>query len=169
MKTVRTVLITFGLTTLLYGAFALLTVAIDPAFAGRSIYQLFRTTGFPALIIGIACLLSVIVIVFAYAAFRDDTKSRKSASMQQEEEAFLENETVSVEEYEETFSPVIHKKVRPQPDPEPEEETMEEEDAPALDETLFRAPRSSGTQHCIFCGTAFPISEYVCPKCGKRA
>jgi hypothetical protein len=46
---------------------------------------------------------------------------------------------------------------------------MEEEDAPALDETLFRAPRSSGTQHCIFCGTAFPISEYVCPKCGKRA
>ena len=35
MKTVRTVLITFGLTTLLYGAIALLTVAIDPAFAGR--------------------------------------------------------------------------------------------------------------------------------------
>ena len=80
MKTIRTVLATFGMTTLLYGAFALFCVSIDPAFTARSIYQLFRDTGFPFLVVGIACLLSVLIISFAIAAFRDDSKARRGTA-----------------------------------------------------------------------------------------
>lgn len=173
MKTLRTVLITFGLTTLFYGAFALLIVSIDPAFAARSIYQMFRVTGFPILIVGIACLLLVLVISFAYAAFRDDPKSRRAQSRSEEEDSFLENETVPAEEYEATYSSVVQRKARPRPEAEPEEpddaeDDGEKDETPPLDESLFRSRRAEGTQHCIYCGTAFSASETVCPRCGKR-
>ena len=53
MKTIRTILATFGVTSALYGLFALIMMRMNPAFTGRTIYQLFRETGFVALVIGI--------------------------------------------------------------------------------------------------------------------
>lgn len=165
MKNLRTALITFGMTTLLYGTFALLTVAIDPAFAGRSIYQLFRDTGFPALVIGIACLLGVLLIAFAYAAFRGDVKPKRAPEPEDDEEAFLENETVPAEEYERPYGPV---RTRRAAAPEPDLFSDDEDDEPTVDETLLRRQGAPKTQHCIFCGTPFPMADSVCPKCGKH-
>ena len=51
MKTIRTILATFGVTTALYGLFALIAMRVNPAFVGRSIYQLFRDTGCPFLVV----------------------------------------------------------------------------------------------------------------------
>ncbi len=178
MKTIRTILATFGMTTLLYGAFALFCVSIDPAFTARSIYQLFRDTGFPFLVVGIACLLSVLIISFAVAAFRDEPKNRRAAAV--DEEQFLEEETVPVEEYERQWTPELKKKSRDAlsyeqsddaPDLFAEDDAADEasdDDAPALDETLFRQPQQQ-MRRCVFCGTAYPETDAVCPKCGRRA
>ena len=172
MKTLRTVLATFGMTTLIYGAFALFTVTIDPAFAGRSIYRMFRDTGFPALVIGIACLLSAAVILFAAAAFRDDPKSRRAAAPAEDEDRFIEEETVPVETYEEEWTPAVKKKSRAAlklEKDEPAPDLFADDDEPKLDETMFRKPKAEKLRHCLFCGTAYPTSQSVCPKCGKRA
>lgn len=181
MKTFRTVLATFGITTLLYGGFALLTVGIDPAFAGRSVYQMFRETGFPALVVGIACLLSALIILFTGAAFRDGAKPKRPSS--EDEDFFLENETVPVDEYEEQW---VSSEEEPQsaetaptedvpetPDlfaeDEPDEET-DEDSSPKLDESFFASSRSpESMRYCIFCGTSYPTADAVCPKCGKRS
>lgn len=179
MKTIRTVLATLGMTTLLYGAFALFCVSIDPAFTARSIYQLFRDTGFPFLVVGIACLLSVLIISFAIAAFRDDSKARRSTAAVDEEQ-FLEEETVPVEEYERQWTPELKKKSRDAlsyedsddtPDLFAEDETADEpadEEPPTLDASLFRQPNQP-MRRCVFCGTAYPETDAVCPKCGRRA
>ena len=181
MKTLRTVLATFGITTHLYGGFALITVGVDPAFAGKSIYQMFRDTGFPSLVIGIACLLSVLIILFTGAAFRDNTKSRKVSS--EDEDFFLENETVPVEEYEEQW---ISKKAPSEKDSsaskeEPAEtpdlfadddsyKESDEDSSPSLDDSFFAPSRSpESMRYCIFCGTPYPTTAAVCPKCGKRS
>lgn len=162
MKTIRTMLATFGMTTLLYGGFALLCVTVDPAFAGRSIYQMFRDTGFPAVVIGIACLLSVIIISFAVAAFRDEPRSRRSA--EQDDEEFLENETVAVEDYDaDEWTPAMKKKSRAAL--AYEQDADEDED----DDSAYARPRKQKMRHCLFCGAAFPAGSAVCPKCGKRA
>ncbi len=170
MKTIRTILITFGLTTLLYGGFALFCVSIDPPFASRSIFQMFRDTGFPVLVIGIACLLAVLLISFAVSAFRDNPKKGSAAEA---EDAFLEEETVSVEEYEQEWTPKLKRKARQAPVSEPDAEESSvpeaEDDTPALDESLFRQTAAAPTQRCIFCGTAYPSSDSVCPKCGRRS
>ena len=171
MKTLRTVLATFGMTTLVYGAFALFTVTIDPAFAGRSIYRMFRDTGFPALVVGIACLLSAAVIIFATAAFRDDAKARRAAA-DEDDEQFIEEETVPVDTYEEQWTPAVKKKSRAAlklEKDEPAPDLFADDDEPKLDETMFRKPKAEKTRQCLFCGTAFPVSQSVCPKCGKRA
>ena len=183
MKTFRTVLATFGITTLLYGGFALLTVGIDPAYAGRSVYQMFRATGFPALVIGVACLLSALIIIFTGAAIRDGEKPKKVSA--EDEDFFLENETVPVEEYEEQWvsSEEKGKATKPaakaeEPDDEmpdlfAEDDPDEESDAdssPQLDESFFASSRSpESMRYCIFCGTSYPTSAAVCPKCGKRS
>lgn len=164
MKNLRTALITFGMTTLLYGAFALLTVAIDPAFAGRSIYQLFRDTGFPALVIGIACLLAVLLIAFAYAAFRGDVKPKRAPEPEDDEEEFLAAETVPAAEYDRPYRPVRTRRA-----PEPELFADDADEEPMVDETLLRRQGAPRMQHCIFCGTSFPAADRVCPKCGKQA
>ena len=173
MKTIRTILITFGLTTLLYGGFALFCVSIDPPFASRSIFQMFRDTGFPVLVIGIACLLAVLLISFAVSAFRDNPK--KGAAYEEDEDRFLEEETVSVEEYEQEWTPKLKRKPRPVSAEEDRPEEMAadgdepEDDTPALDESLFRQATAPQTQRCVFCGTTYPSSDPVCPKCGRRA
>ncbi len=181
MKTLRTVLATFGITTLLYGGFALITVGVDPAFAGKSIYQMFRATGFPSLVIGIACLLSVLIILFTGAAFRDNSKSKKVSS--EDEDFFLENETVPVEEYEEQW---ISRKNSAEKDSVTKEEEAfqtpdlfadddlskksDEDSAPSLDGSFFAPSRSQESmRYCIFCGTPYPTTAAVCPKCGKRS
>ena len=174
MKTIRTVLITFGMTTLLYGGFALFCVSIDPPFASRSIYQMFRDTGFPILVVGISCLLAVLVISYALYAFRDQPKGKSPSNPA--EDKFLEEETVSVEEYENAWTPKLRNKHSgfpyQKPEPEQNEDPAEEEadDTPALDETLFSQQGTSvQTQRCVFCGTSFPVSDSVCPKCGRHA
>ena len=173
MKTIRTILITFGLTTLLYGGFALFCVSIDPPFASRSIFQMFRDTGFPVLVIGIACLLAVLLISFAVSAFRDNPK--KGAAPAEDEDRFLEEETVSVEEYEQEWTPKLKRKARQSSavgkedaDSSAPDEDEPVDDTPALDESLFRQT-SAQTQRCVFCGTSYPSSDPVCPKCGRRA
>lgn len=157
MKTLRTALITFGLTSIAYGIFAMLTVAIDPAFAGRSIYSLFSDTGFPALAIGFACVLAVILISVTLVALRP-----KKAKRPNDEADFLENETVPVEEYERQYAPVVRKKA-PRPQRTPAEELSADE---LPDETSFR-PQKNAALHCIFCGSKIPEGSDVCPKCGK--
>ncbi len=175
MKTIRTILITFGLTTLLYGGFALFCVSIDPPFASRSIFQMFRDTGFPVLVIGIACLLAVLLISFAVTAFRDNPKKGSAAA--DEEESFLEEETVSVEEYEQKWTPKLKHKARQasvsaqnvEEAPVPDGDDASDDDTPALDESLFRQTAAASTQRCVFCGTTYPSSDPVCPKCGRRS
>lgn len=173
MKTIRTVLITFGMTSLLYGGFALFCVSIDPPFASRSIYQMFRDTGFPILVIGIACFLAVLVISYALYAFRETTKSKGSSLPP--EDKFLDEETVSVEEYERNWTPKLRNKHGAghyqNPEAETENDIAEEDsdDVPVLDDSLFSPPAGSvQTQRCIFCGTSFPVSDPVCPKCGRH-
>ena len=116
MKTIRTILATFGVTTLLYGLFALLAMRLDLAFTGRSIYQLFRETGFAALVLGIGCVLSFIIMTVAIVAFRDDGSRKKRDFLEDDsEEAFLEDETVPAEradEADETWSPEMKRKQR---------------------------------------------------------
>ena len=163
MKTLRTALITFGLTSLAYGIFAMLTVAFDPDYAGRSIYRLFSDTGFPMLIVGIACVLAVLLISFSLAAFRGEVRQRKAES--DDEEAFLEKETVPAAEYDAQRYAAPQKRQKRRPAPKEQPELPEE-----FDETMLRsaAPAEPQTQHCIFCGTAFPAGDSVCPKCGRH-
>ena len=77
MKTIRTILATFGVTSLLYGAFALIAMHNNFAFTGRSIYQLFRDTGFIMLVIGIGCVLSFVIMTIAVVSFRDEGSRKK--------------------------------------------------------------------------------------------
>ena len=129
MKTIRTILATFGVTTLLYGLFAMIAMRLDLAFTGRSIYQLFRDTGFAAMVLGIGCVLSFVIMTIALVAFRDDSSRKKHDIFEEEdEEEFLEEETVPeerAEEADETWTPEIKRKQRKAllAVEEPEEET----------------------------------------------
>ena len=166
MKTLRTALITFGLTTLAYGVFAMLTVAIDPVYAGRSIYSLCSVSGFPAIVIGFTCLLAVLLISFAYAAFRPERKAKRE-EQEADDEAFLEQETVPAEEYKRPYAPVSERK---QKRAAKESDLFADDDAeePGLDETMLRG-RQNGARQCVFCGTVIPEGETVCLRCGRRA
>lgn len=115
MKTIRTILATFGVTTLLYGIFALVAVRLDLAFTGRSIYQLFRSTGFAALVLGIGCVLAFVIMTIALIAFRDDGRRKRDVYEDEDDEAFLEEETVpaeNAEQADESWSPEIKRKQR---------------------------------------------------------
>ena len=116
MKTIRTIFATFGVTSALYGLFALIAVRLNPAFTGRSIYQMFRDTGFVALVIGIGCILSFVIMTVAIVSFREEGARRKHDFTDDEsEEEFLEEETVPedrAEEADESWSPEIKRKQR---------------------------------------------------------
>ena len=116
MKTIRTILATFGVTTALYGVFALISVRLNPAFTGRSVYQLFRDTGFVALVIGIGCVLSFVIMTIAIASFRDDGGRKKHESEEDDLfDDFIEEETLPeerAEEADESWSPEIKRKQR---------------------------------------------------------
>ena len=116
MKTIRTILATFGVTSLVYGLFALIAMRLNPAFTGRSIFQLFRETGFVALVIGIGCVLSFVIMTIAIASFRDEGARKKRDSYEEsDDEEFLEEETVPeelAEEADETWSQEIKRKQR---------------------------------------------------------
>ncbi len=116
MKTIRTILATFGVTSVLYGVFALIAMRLNPAFTGRSIYQLFRDTGFVALVIGIGCVLSFVIMTIAIVSFRDDGAHKKREFTEDDEfDDFLEEETVPEEradEADESWSPEIKRKQR---------------------------------------------------------
>ncbi len=116
MKTIRTILATFGVTSLLYGLFALISMQLNPAFTGRSIFQLFRDTGFVALVIGIGCVLSFVIMTVAIVSFRDDgARKKREFAYDDEEDDFLEEETVPEEqadEADESWSPEIKRKQR---------------------------------------------------------
>lgn len=115
MKTIRTILATFGVTTALYGLFALIMLRLNPAFTGRTIYQLFRETGFVALVIGIGCVLAFVIMTIAIVSFRDDGARKKRESLIDDEDTFLEEETVPEEraaEADESWSPEIKRKQR---------------------------------------------------------
>ena len=116
MKTIRTILATFGVTSLLYGLFALIAMRLNPAFTGRSIYQLFRDTGFVALVIGIGCVLSFVIMTIAIVSFRDEGTRKKHETAEDDLfDDFLEEETVPeerAEEADESWSPEIKRKQR---------------------------------------------------------
>lgn len=116
MKTIRTILATFGVTSALYGLFALIAMRLNPAFTGRSIYQLFRDTGFIALVIGIGCVLSFVIMTVAIVSFRDDGTHKKHEFTEEDAfDDFLEEETVPeerAEEADESWSPEIKRKQR---------------------------------------------------------
>ena len=119
MKTIRTILATFGATTLLYGLFALMMTRLNPAFTGRTIFQLFRETGFVTLVIGIGCVLSAVIMTVAIISFRDEGSRKKQKHVIVDEEDdlddFLEEETVPEEraaEADETWSNEIKRKQR---------------------------------------------------------
>lgn len=116
MKTIRTILATFGVTSVLYGAFALIAMHSNWAFTGRSIYQLFRDTGFIMLVIGIGCVLSFVIMTVALVSFRDEgTRKKHDILYDDPEEEFLEEETVPeerAEEADESWSPEIKRKQR---------------------------------------------------------
>ncbi len=119
MKTIRTILATFGVTTLLYGLFALLMTRLNPVFTGRTIFQLFRETGFVTLVIGIGCVLSAVIMTVALVSFRDEgsRKKQKHSIVDDEDDLdeFLEEETVPEEraaEADETWSNEIKRKQR---------------------------------------------------------
>ena len=116
MKTIRTILATFGVTSLLYGLFALIAMRLNPAFTGRSIYQLFRDTGFVALVIGIGCVLSFVIMTVAIVSFRDeDTRKKHEITEEDLFDDFLDEETVPeerAEEADESWSPEIKRKQR---------------------------------------------------------
>lgn len=116
MKTIRTILATFGVTSAAYGLFALIAMRLNPAFTGRSIYQLFRDTGFVALVIGIGCVLSFVIMTIAIVSFSDDGAKKKHESDEDDLfDDFLEEETVPEEradEADESWSPEIKRKQR---------------------------------------------------------
>lgn len=117
MKTIRTILATFGFTTLLYGVFALVMISVKPAFAGRTIFQLFRETGFVTLVIGIGCVLSAVIMTVAIMSFRDEGSRKKHEVFDDEEDLdeFLEEETVPesrAAEADETWSSAVKFKQR---------------------------------------------------------
>ncbi len=137
MKTIRTILATFGVTSLLYGLFALIAMRLNPAFTGRSIYQLFRDTGFVALVIGIGCVLSFVIMTIAIVSFRDEGTRKKHETAEDDLfDDFLEEETVPEEradEADESWSPEIKRKQRKalrhaEPEPEPEPDLFAEDD-----------------------------------------
>ena len=142
MKTIRTILATLGVTVLLYGLFALISMRLDLTFTGRSIYQLFRSTGFAALVLGIGCILSFVIMTIALVAFRDDGARKKRDMFEEDDmEEFLEEETVPAEraaEADESWSPEIKRKQRKalfaadDADETPDLFAEDEEDTPAI-------------------------------------
>lgn len=150
MKTIRTILATFGVTSLLYGLFALIAMRLNPAFTGRSIYQLFRDTGFVALVIGIGCVLSFVIMTIAIVSFRDEGAQKKHETAEEDLfDDFLEEETVPeerAEEADESWSPEIKRKQRkalrhtdeePTPDLFAEDDDYDGEQIPMRDVDRF--------------------------------
>ena len=185
MKTIRTILATFGVTTLIYGIFALVAMRLNLTFTGRSIYQLFRETGFAALVIGIGCVLSFVIMTVAIVSFRDDGARRKHDLFEDEDdEEFLEEETVPeerAEEADETWSPEIKRKQRralfatdeqeePEPDEDPEEAFMRPEPLfrPEEPEEPEERRPEPGMKRCIYCGGLIDDDSAFCIHCGKR-
>lgn len=164
MKTIRTILATFGVTTLFYGIIAMLSVRLDLAFTGRSIYQLFRSTGFAGLVLGIGCLLSVIILTIALTAFRDEDKP--SAEEDEEDEEFY---TIGDEE---TESPVWTEEIK-QKQREALPNLSEEEEVPEVDlfaeEDEEDAAKEPRRQRCLYCGAELDAKTRICPTCGKRS
>jgi hypothetical protein len=193
MKTFRTILATFGVTTLIYGIFALIAMRLNLTFTGRSIYQLFRETGFAALVIGIGCILSFAIMTVAIVSFRDDGGRRKHEIFEDDDEDdFLEEETVPEEraaEADETWSPEIKRKQRralfaadepedaPEPDEDPEEASFmrpeplfgpdEPEETPEPEPPEKTDP-AIGTKRCVYCGGLIDADSAFCIHCGKR-
>ena len=197
MKTIRTILATFGFSSLFYGLIALVSMRLDLAFTGRSIYQLFRSTGFAALVLGIGCILSFIIMTIALVAFRDDGGRKKRDIFEDEDdEAFIDEETVPAEraeEADETWSPEIKRKQRralfatdeqeePEPDEDPEEAFMrpeplfrpeepeepEEAEEPKEPEEPEERRPEPGMKRCIYCGGLIDDDSAFCIHCGKR-
>lgn len=185
MKTIRTILATFGVTTLVYGILAMLTVRFDFTFAGRTIYQMFRDTGFAGLVLGIGCVLAVIILSIALAAFRDDDRNRQA---DEDDEFFYDVDAADgpADEgnaQESVWNDAIKQKQRAAlqvQDTEPEDEDEEEdivdlfsddEDAedeePAFtEENVDTAPKA---QRCLYCGAELKEGSRFCSACGKRA
>lgn len=116
MKTIRTILATFGVTSALYGVTALIAMRLNPAFTGRTIYQLFRDTGFVALVIGIGCILSFVIMTVAIVSFRDEGAHKKHDLLEEDEfKNFLEEETLPAERAyaaDESWSPEMKRRQR---------------------------------------------------------
>ena len=181
MKTIRTILATFGVTTLLYGLLAVITVRANFAFSGRSIYQLFQTTGFAALVLGVGCLLSFAIMTVALVAFRDEDKKHRNSLEDLDDDAFLESETVPYEDDGEEPDEA------PEAEAEPWREKLktiqkqalhdEEEAVPDLfgddeetDEASARTSEADAAQtpRCAHCGAELDATSAFCPQCGKH-
>lgn len=157
MKTLRTILATFGATSLLYGLFALIAMRVNPAFTGRSIYQLFRDTGFVALVIGIGCVLSFVIMTVALVSFRDDGTRKKREFLDDDaDDDFLEEETVPeelAEEADESWSPEIKRKQRralkhtdEEPTPDLFGDDADEDDSVSEDDSFEEEPAFERTE-----------------------
>ena len=198
MKTIRTILATFGVTTLLYGLFALIAMRLDLTFTGRSIYQLFRSTGFAALVLGVGCILSFVIMTIALVSFREDGKSRKRDFFEDEDdEEFIDEETVPAaraDEADEAWSPEIKRKQRKalfatdeqaepeipdlfeedDADEEPEiipiraAETPKPEEPEAPEEEPEAPLDTAGMKQCVHCGEWIDADSAFCIRCGKR-
>lgn len=183
MKTIRTILATFGVTTLVYGILAMLTVRFDFAFAGRTIYQMFRDTGFAGLVLGIGCVLAVIILSIALAAFRDEDKNRQTDD---DDEFFYDVDTADStaddgEESGSVWTEAVKQKQRaalqvqePDTEDEPEDEEVvdlfsEDEEAEELSEETENSEPAPKAQRCLYCGAELQNGSRFCSACGKRA
>jgi hypothetical protein len=170
MKTIRTILATFGVTSAAYGLFALIAMRLNPAFTGRSIYQLFRDTGFVALVLGIGCVLSFVIMTIAIVSFRDDGGKKKRESEEDDLfDDFLEEETVPEEradEADESWSPEIKRKQRKalrHADEEPTPDLFaDDEDEP--DEHVIRFPETAEKDEDAAFRPARPVREPEAPE-----
>lgn len=169
MKTIRTILATFGVTTLVYGIFAMLSVRLDLTFTGRSIYQMFRSTGFAGLVLGIGCLLSVIILSIALAAFKDEEKLFRDEDEDDEEDFYsvaeeAEESSVWTEEIKQKQREALPNMAKEEEVEETGVDLFGEDDEDEEDEETA-APRR---KRCLYCGAEADAEERVCPTCGKR-
>ena len=153
---------------------------------------------FAALVLGVGCILSFVIMTIALVSFREDGKSRKRDLFEDEDdEEFIDEETVPAaraDEADEAWSPEIKRKQRKalfatdeqqepeipdlfeedDADEEPEiipiraAETPKPEEPEAPEEEPEAPEDTAGMKQCVHCGEWIDADSAFCIRCGKR-
>jgi len=91
MKTIRTMLATLAGVFLVYGLFALIVFKGGAPLGERSLYQVFGSSYFVMLVMGVAMLLVTVLLTIAIVSFKEDKEDESGDEEDEDDSLFPKN------------------------------------------------------------------------------